>query len=103
MNNLTCWQRLEYEGRAVYINPEKPDWFVPNSKADILIQGLLKEGQTDENILDQILLGSQISTEPAQPYHGRADLLSWALSGRIQTGQRDSATGGNSPANGEKR
>jgi MoaA/NifB/PqqE/SkfB family radical SAM enzyme/SAM-dependent methyltransferase len=76
MNNLTCWQRLEYDGRAVYINPEKPDWFVPNSQADILIQNLLKEGQSGGKNLDQILLGSQISTEPAQPYHGRANLLS---------------------------
>lgn len=35
------WQRLEHDGRAIYIQPEKPDWLVPSTYGDHLLQALL--------------------------------------------------------------
>jgi MoaA/NifB/PqqE/SkfB family radical SAM enzyme/SAM-dependent methyltransferase len=34
------WQRLEDEGRAIYIQPETPDWLVPTDYGDQLLQAL---------------------------------------------------------------
>ena len=38
MNNLSFLRRLEYEGVAMYIDPDTPDWFVPSSRTDDLLQ-----------------------------------------------------------------
>ncbi|MBW6520629.1 MAG: methyltransferase domain-containing protein [Desulfoarculaceae bacterium] len=35
------WQRLEHGGRVIYIQPEKPDWLVPSTYGDHLLQALL--------------------------------------------------------------
>jgi MoaA/NifB/PqqE/SkfB family radical SAM enzyme/SAM-dependent methyltransferase len=34
------WQRLEHAGRAIYIQPETPDWLVPTAYGDHLLQAL---------------------------------------------------------------
>ncbi len=47
---LDDWQRLEYGGRAVYVNPEKPDWVVANGRADRLLQAIQAAGSIDEAV-----------------------------------------------------
>ena len=37
------WRRLEFEGTPVYVDPDAPDWFVPNPRADAVL-GHLVEG-----------------------------------------------------------
>ena len=34
------WKRLEHAGRAIYIQPETPDWLVPTDHGDQLLQAL---------------------------------------------------------------
>jgi hypothetical protein len=44
------WQRLEHEGRAIYIQPETPDWLVPTDYGDQLLQALTSHGSLAEAI-----------------------------------------------------
>ena len=44
------WQRLEDEGRAIYIQPETPDWLVPTDYGDQLLQALTSTGSIAEAI-----------------------------------------------------
>lgn len=79
---LEEWQRLEQDGTPVYVQPERPDWFVPDHEADCLLQEL-QQGITPgvaENGKDQGLtarrLVSQLAEGPVSPYPGRYPLLS---------------------------
>ena len=79
---LEEWQRLEQDGTPVYVQPERPDWFVPDNEADRLLQEL-QQGITPgvaENGKDQGLttrrLVSQLAEGPVLPYPGRYPLLS---------------------------
>ncbi len=84
---LDEWQRLEYQGRPVYVQPEKPDWFVPNREADHYLQSVLRLGsaesaiceQGQESLAERLLLGSrltsQLATTPAPAYKGRGKTL----------------------------
>lgn len=40
----TGWQRLEHDGRVIYIQPEIPDWLTPTAYGDYLLQALLGAG-----------------------------------------------------------
>lgn len=42
MQWLQKLQRLELDGVAVYIDPQAPDWFVPSSRTDLLLQTACK-------------------------------------------------------------
>lgn len=91
MENMQGWRRFECEGQPIYIHPEKPDWFVPNDQADILLQALSETGDIDqgaciakgagmlslsERLIALARLGSQLTTETSAPYTGRARHLS---------------------------
>ncbi|MBU4586319.1 MAG: methyltransferase domain-containing protein [Proteobacteria bacterium] len=39
-NSPQGWKRIEHEGRAIYIQPETPDWLVPSDYGDQLLQAL---------------------------------------------------------------
>lgn len=82
---LEEWQRLELDGTPVYVQPEKPDWFVPDREADHLLQEL----RSGKNCLDTISaekecsslllsarrLASQLDGGEVSPYQGRYPLL----------------------------
>ncbi len=83
------WQRLEYQGRPIYVQPEKPDWVAAGPKSDRLIKALLKTGDTHravrlleaegshaQNLLALERLASQLFRDPPLPYHGRHSALS---------------------------
>ena len=44
MEPIASYHRLESEKIPIYINPEKPDWFIPTAKADFIIR-MAKEGE----------------------------------------------------------
>jgi MoaA/NifB/PqqE/SkfB family radical SAM enzyme/SAM-dependent methyltransferase len=39
-NSPQGWKRIEHEGRAIYLQPETPDWLVPTDYGDQLLQAL---------------------------------------------------------------
>ncbi|MDO8947698.1 MAG: DUF5714 domain-containing protein [Desulfocapsaceae bacterium] len=39
-NSPQGWKRIEHKGRAIYIQPETPDWLVPTDYGDQLLQAL---------------------------------------------------------------
>jgi 7,8-dihydro-6-hydroxymethylpterin dimethyltransferase len=82
------WQRLEQDGIPVYVQPEKPDWFVPDHEADCLLQelqegkycGAGKAGISEKDLGDRRMLAtrrlvSQLAAGPVLPYSGRHPLL----------------------------
>lgn len=81
---LEEWQRLEQDGTPVYVQPERPDWFVPDHEADCLLQELqcrgigtaLLEKDLDGRTLTARRLVSQLADGPVSPYPGRYPLLS---------------------------
>jgi len=80
------WQRLEQDGSPVYVQPEKPDWFVPDHAADCLLQELQQgkchalgtvlsgQGPADWLLTAQRLV-SQLEGGEVSPYSGRYPLL----------------------------
>ncbi len=83
---LEEWQRLEQDGTPVYVQPERPDWFVPDHAADCLLQELQQgEMAAADNVFSEKYLGdrmltaqrlvSQLAAAPASPYPGRHPLL----------------------------
>jgi len=86
---LKEWQRLESAGVAVYVHPEIPDWFVPNSAMDLSVQSLQQHTSADlsvcmdrettaplpERLLIARRLASQLDTGNCVPYKGRAEAL----------------------------
>ncbi|MFH1020064.1 MAG: radical SAM protein, partial [Pseudomonadota bacterium] len=76
------WQRLEQDGTPVYVQPEKPDWFVPDHETDCLLQDLqqgrnplagnaLCEKTLGGRMLAATRLVSQLAGGPISPYQGR--------------------------------
>ena len=90
MNFISSWQRLEAAGIPVYVQPDKPDWFVPDAQADTLLKALLEGQEPAEaarvagfsepaaGLLALARLSAQIDAEPPRPYRGRAESLTLA-------------------------
>ena len=82
------WQRLEQNGTPVYVQPERPDWFVPDHEADCLLQQLRQgihpaadNAPSGQDLGGRMLLSaqrlvSQLAGGPISPYKGRYPLLS---------------------------
>ena len=71
------WQRLECDGLPIYVNAEKPDWFVPSGKADVLLHKSVQPVSPDcTDVLDQARLFSQLSGPKVPCYQGRGEILS---------------------------
>mgnify|MGYP006280625527 CR=1 FL=1 len=81
--------RLEHEGVAVYVWPDKPDWCVPNEQGDFILQNALA---TDERAAAERYAGrfgvsaesagrhvrrflNRLSDGAARPYKGRGEYL----------------------------
>ena len=70
------WQRLEQDGTPVYVQPERPDWFVPDHEADSLLQELQQRKEPGAGrMLTAQRLVSQLAGGPVPPYKGRHSLL----------------------------
>jgi 7,8-dihydro-6-hydroxymethylpterin dimethyltransferase len=42
MTLFTHYQRLEFEGTPIYVDPERPDWLVPSDRGDFLLRRLTR-------------------------------------------------------------
>ncbi|MCW5211896.1 methyltransferase domain-containing protein [Desulfobulbus sp. TB] len=81
MQWLTRLQRMEHAGIPVYIDPEKPDWFVPSTRTDALLQacqqdsslGYSEQASRDLGRLAHLL--QQDNQEMVEPYQGRSHHL----------------------------
>ncbi|MBU0483666.1 MAG: methyltransferase domain-containing protein [Proteobacteria bacterium] len=91
MSKLNHWQRVIFNAQPIYVNPEKPDWLVPNEQADNYLQFLINNSAGQEAvcryassshksnaevILETSRFQSMLTCEPAAQYQGRADYLS---------------------------
>ncbi len=45
---LGPWSRMEFEGTPIYVDPDVPDWFVPNARADAILGHLLQGASAAE-------------------------------------------------------
>ncbi len=82
MQSLKYWQRFESDGMPIYVNPAKPDWFVPGRKAENLLHradaGNGSPGSLSvdpQEALDFIQLFSQLESPPPAEYRGRQNAL----------------------------
>ncbi len=66
------WQRLEWEGRILYVQPDIPDWIVVSPEGDRLLSN---EESTDSHFYERSLLESAFRMEPVRPYGGRVEAL----------------------------
>ncbi|HEB69153.1 MAG TPA: methyltransferase domain-containing protein [Desulfobulbus sp.] len=90
---MDCFSRLrrhEFGGVAVYIDPLRPDWFVPSSRIDGLLSCLRKETTPEQGLnrfcLEQGIglhearaeydqLAGQLGSREPRPYPGRSHCL----------------------------
>ncbi|MFH1215429.1 MAG: DUF5714 domain-containing protein [Pseudomonadota bacterium] len=77
MKSLKYWKRFECEGLAIFVDPRKPDWFVPDHKADALLCGNDCEGERD--LLAKARLFSFAERSSADEYTGRKNSLQLSL------------------------
>lgn len=83
MNTFSHWTRVEFESCPVYVNPGKPDWFVPNSAADALLRQHLENKNAASSccdpgnplFYDSVRLLSQLTEPDPEPYLGRSAYL----------------------------
>ncbi len=52
----TNWQRYEFAGCPIYLNPDVPDWFVPSASADRVIQGYSVDESSPDFHLERLRL-----------------------------------------------
>lgn len=71
-NPIAAWHRIEYEKTPIYIHPDGPDWFIPNSAADDRFITVLKNHATPPEIQNLI---KRIRNPQETEYHSRAELL----------------------------
>jgi MoaA/NifB/PqqE/SkfB family radical SAM enzyme/ubiquinone/menaquinone biosynthesis C-methylase UbiE len=71
---LKDWQRIVFEGIPIYANAESPDWFVPNGKADKLLQELMK-GKNSGHPPELRRLMNRINNNGKIAYQGREKTL----------------------------
>lgn len=82
--DVSRWTRLEHDGTPVYIRPDTPDWFVPNTAGDTLLRFLAEKGEPEAEDLPlhqwQVRrFLSVLTSPPEEPYAGRGECL--ALTG----------------------
>lgn len=88
MSLFSHLHRLEFDGVPLYIDSEKPDWFVPSSHTDRLLQSLQNCCSHEEavstvctaksharTILDITTLQELLTRQPEKPYKGRYNYL----------------------------
>lgn len=70
---LDNWQRLDFEGSTIYINPSRPDWLVPGPEARRLLD---QRANSPVEMLARAQLENQLSLDGQEPeYQGRSGHL----------------------------
>jgi MoaA/NifB/PqqE/SkfB family radical SAM enzyme/SAM-dependent methyltransferase len=65
---------MESDGTPIYVRPDKPDWFVPNTAGDRVLQQLGAGARGDDAIQVERFL-RRLPDEPPRAYRGRGDVL----------------------------
>ncbi len=73
--NIAGWTRVEFEGTPIYLQADKPDWFVPNSAGDGLLRKIMSSGVIPDDV-EALGFLERLPEYRADAYDGRADILS---------------------------
>ena len=68
---IDLWTRFECAGVPIYLRGDRPDWFVPNSRADDLLRKLARDPDCGLDIPARLFL-ERLPDSPPLPYAGRA-------------------------------
>ncbi len=71
---LHRWQRLEWQGMPLYLQPEQPSWFVPNASGDRFLCALRRDTSVRSTPSEQRFL-QRLPTGSASGYRGRGQVL----------------------------
>ncbi len=71
--NTKKWKRLEYEGIPIYLNPDEPRWFVPNTEGDRLLRAALNDTGHDNPAFLRFL--PRLPAANGDTYKGRSEHL----------------------------
>jgi hypothetical protein len=70
MQSLKYWQRFASNGLPIYVNGQKPDWFVDGNQADNLLLRAMDEdfssAGSGEDALDRALIFSHLASSGAE-------------------------------------
>jgi MoaA/NifB/PqqE/SkfB family radical SAM enzyme/ubiquinone/menaquinone biosynthesis C-methylase UbiE len=67
------WQRLDFEGSTIYVNPSRPDWLVPGPEARRLLE---HQPGSPAEMLARAQLENQLAVDTQEPpYRGRSSYL----------------------------
>lgn len=72
--DIQKWVRYDSFGVPVYINPDKPSWFVPNGAGEKVLSGLVKNRRLSLSLSEDRFL-ERIHDPGTVPYAGRGDKL----------------------------
>lgn len=75
MDWLQRLHRFEDNGVPVYFNPDLPDWFVPSSHTDRLLQALHKQGSIEAAVTSLANGDGAVGRAISRDYHHLASLL----------------------------
>lgn len=82
ISEISQWERILHNNLALYVLPDPPDWFVPSSEGDRILQHIRKgnpwltEGCSPaDSIRDKKFLAVLPQTPIIEPYPGRGDRL----------------------------
>jgi 7,8-dihydro-6-hydroxymethylpterin dimethyltransferase len=68
---IDLWTRFEGAGVPIYLRGDRPDWFVPNSRADDLLRKLARDPDCGLDIPARLFL-ERLPDSPPLPYAGRS-------------------------------
>lgn len=68
------WKRFEFDGHAIYVAPDIPDWFVADGQTDSFLSNQTRPGEMET--LHLARLRALTEREPPPPYAGRGQVLS---------------------------
>ncbi|MGE4544827.1 MAG: DUF5714 domain-containing protein [Pedobacter sp.] len=71
---LHRWQRLEWQGMPLYLRPDQPSWFVPNTSGDRVLCALQEDSSVPSDYAVQRFL-QRLPVGAASDYPGRGHLL----------------------------
>jgi MoaA/NifB/PqqE/SkfB family radical SAM enzyme/SAM-dependent methyltransferase len=71
---LHRWQRLEWRGLPLYLNPEQPCWFVPNACGDRVLRDMFRDDSVSTEPAVQRFL-QRLPRSQSSSYPGRSHFL----------------------------
>jgi len=75
--DISCYERIDYNGTGVYLYPELPDWVVPNAAGDQLLKELIQNNGPGNALNQKVapelsLLAQRFRNGNLADYRGRA-------------------------------